>query len=326
MQKAWVEGEESLWDLELCPERLYLDYVFNGAESQIIFPLEDGKLYFITQFPVDYLDHTEVFGDIIPVFSGQDPGKYDTPRGMNHFLHEGRIIQLVTGAQIAQTSTESAPASLNISWLGDKSPVTAEANQPFTNIALLDPNLNLAKEPTFTNELPDNQICQDFKNWNPSFVAKELELFNAINEARKKGATCGSMGNFPPTNPLSVNPTLRCAARYHSKEMNDGDYFSHLGLDGSSELTRIFVIGTRPSLSAPPDVDSHTPAGTLFAMAAENIAMGDPDPARAVEEWLASEGHCANMMNPSFTHMGPAYYLDSSKGPYWTLTFGTPWQ
>ena len=42
--------------------------------------------------------------------------------------------------------------------------------------------------------------------------------------------------------------------------------------------------------------------------------------------WLASPGHCSNIMNPDFTEMGAAYAIDKSSaaGSYWTQVFGTP--
>lgn len=42
--------------------------------------------------------------------------------------------------------------------------------------------------------------------------------------------------------------------------------------------------------------------------------------------WLASPGHCANLMNPMFTEVGAAYATatNADYGVYWTMLFGAP--
>ena len=51
----------------------------------------------------------------------------------------------------------------------------------------------------------------------------------------------------------------------------------------------------------------------------ENIAQGYPDPAAVMAGWMASDGHCANIMNPDNTELGVGYYGDNS---YWTQVMG----
>ena len=45
-----------------------------------------------------------------------------------------------------------------------------------------------------------------------------------------------------------------------------------------------------------------------------------------MQGWLASPGHCANLMNPMFTQVGAAYGTNarSHAGVYWTMVFGAP--
>jgi len=45
-----------------------------------------------------------------------------------------------------------------------------------------------------------------------------------------------------------------------------------------------------------------------------------------VDGWLASPGHCANLMNPQFRDFGGAYAVDpqSDANIYWTGLFGAP--
>ncbi|HCJ28080.1 MAG TPA: hypothetical protein DHV63_01935, partial [Pseudomonas sp.] len=58
----------------------------------------------------------------------------------------------------------------------------------------------------------------------------------------------------------------------------------------------------------------------------ENIAAGQGSAEQAVSSWLASPGHCQNIMNPGFTEMGAAYATNprSAATIYWTQVFGTP--
>jgi uncharacterized protein YkwD len=48
-------------------------------------------------------------------------------------------------------------------------------------------------------------------------------------------------------------------------------------------------------------------------------------PEEAMAGWLDSPGHCANLMDPSFTEMGAGYAVNpNSKAgtAYWTQVFG----
>ena len=56
----------------------------------------------------------------------------------------------------------------------------------------------------------------------------------------------------------------------------------------------------------------------------ENIAAGYGTPAQVVQGWLDSDGHCSNMLNPSFSLIGIGYadVQGSQYGSYWTQNFG----
>jgi uncharacterized protein YkwD len=43
-----------------------------------------------------------------------------------------------------------------------------------------------------------------------------------------------------------------------------------------------------------------------------------------MDQWMGSDGHCANIMNPSFTEIGVGYYPGGQWGHLWTQNFGTP--
>lgn len=48
----------------------------------------------------------------------------------------------------------------------------------------------------------------------------------------------------------------------------------------------------------------------------ENVAMGHPIPAAMHQGWMASAGHRSNLLNPAFTHVGIAVWVDSA-GTTW---------
>lgn len=55
----------------------------------------------------------------------------------------------------------------------------------------------------------------------------------------------------------------------------------------------------------------------------ENIAAGYATPGDVVAAWMSSEGHRANILNPSYTQVGAgyAYSANSTYKHYWTLQF-----
>jgi uncharacterized protein YkwD len=72
-----------------------------------------------------------------------------------------------------------------------------------------------------------------------------------------------------------------------------------------------------------------TAVGFVWSMAGENIATGYSTPAQVVRGWMASTGHCQNILSPSFANVGtgvsnrriPGF---SSGGGTWTQDFGLP--
>ena len=64
---------------------------------------------------------------------------------------------------------------------------------------------------------------------------------------------------------------------------------------------------------------SDTRAGYDWRRVGENLARAEMPAAEVVELWLASPGHCANVMHPGHVEMGVAG-LDG----YWTQVFGRP--
>ena len=133
---------------------------------------------------------------------------------------------------------------------------------------------------------------------------KVLELANA---ARLTARQCGSQ-TYAAAAPLAWNATLGSTAEAHSRAMANGNFFAHQDDDGRTP-------GDRAEL-----------AGYGGQRVGENIAAGLDAASKVVEGWLASPGHCANLMSAQFTELGAAYASDpkSDAGIYWTAMFGAP--
>jgi uncharacterized protein YkwD len=139
----------------------------------------------------------------------------------------------------------------------------------------------------------------------PNFEADALRL---VNQQRAAGATCGSRGSFAPVAALTWNARLASAAYGHSRDMADNNYFSHDSLDGRTMVKRINA------------------TGYTWSTIGENIAAGYGSVQSTVNGWMASDGHCANLMNPSFTEFALACARNeaSQYRIYWTQNLGRP--
>lgn len=137
--------------------------------------------------------------------------------------------------------------------------------------------------------------------------AEGQKLLELINDARNQSRQCGAQ-SFGAAPPLAWDAALGTAAEAHSRAMANGNFFSHLGSDGRTP-------GDRAEL-----------AGYDGAQTGENIAAALDTPRKVLDGWLASPGHCANLMNPRFSELGAAYAVDpqSDGGIYWTALFGAP--
>lgn len=133
-------------------------------------------------------------------------------------------------------------------------------------------------------------------------------ILDAVNRARAIERNCGER-HFTAAPALSLNRALGDAALAHSRDMARQNYFSHEGKDGREVADRAVLAGYR------------------WRGIGENIAMGQESAEEAVAGWLASPGHCANIMNRSFKDMGAGYAIGAGREQgqvYWTQVFGTP--
>lgn len=86
------------------------------------------------------------------------------------------------------------------------------------------------------------------------------------------------------------------------------------------------ISSTTSTATAAPPATAPSLAGYSGGLIGENIAAGQDGVDKVVDGWLASPGHCANLMNPGYRELGAAYATDpkSDAGIYWTAMFGSP--
>lgn len=136
-------------------------------------------------------------------------------------------------------------------------------------------------------------------------VGREILAF--ANAARAVPRRCGERA-FGAAAPLAWDDSLGAAALAHSQDMAKRRHMAHQGSDGSE-------VGNRAAR-----------AGYGWRLVGENIAAGQTSAREAVDGWIDSPGHCANLMNPTFTEMGAGYAISRARMPgfvYWTQVFGS---
>jgi len=134
----------------------------------------------------------------------------------------------------------------------------------------------------------------------------QARVLGLVNQARAKGRRCGDR-YFSPAATLRESADLDKAATAHATDMARRGYFDHHAPDGSEPRDRVRRTGYRWSLIG------------------ENIAFGPESAEEVVAGWLASAGHCANLMDPRFRDMGIAVAKGRKRGHfYWVQEFGKP--
>ncbi|MDE6181959.1 MAG: hypothetical protein K2F59_01970 [Eubacteriales bacterium] len=117
--------------------------------------------------------------------------------------------------------------------------------------------------------------------------AMEEEVVRLVNEERVKNGL----------QPLQISEDLMKTAREKSDDMATRDYISHTDPDGYNMATELKV--------------------------GENISGWNIDPSGAVYDWMNSEGHRANILNPNYKYIGVGYAKNSNSRcvHYWTQQF-----
>ncbi|MBF2008307.1 MAG: CAP domain-containing protein [Chlorogloeopsis fritschii C42_A2020_084] len=115
----------------------------------------------------------------------------------------------------------------------------------------------------------------------------EAGVRQSINQVREKNGL----------KPLQNNERLAEIARNYSRQMAEKNFFSHTGADGSTVETRVRA------------------GGISYWVVGENLFKGTnlTQPVKiAVDGWLESPGHRANIMRPYFTETGVGVWRDGN--------------
>ena len=123
--------------------------------------------------------------------------------------------------------------------------------------------------------------------------AEESKVFTMLNQAR---ASAGAGAVNCDTAGLK-------AARAHSQDMCNKNYFSHTSPTGTSAGNRLKT------------------AGASFSSWGVNIAKGYSNAQAVHNGWMNSPGHRQNMLNPSFTRAAIGLIRCNGSTPYWTEVF-----
>jgi len=129
-----------------------------------------------------------------------------------------------------------------------------------------------------------------------SQTTEEQDMLNLVNQLRQDNGL----------QILRLNTSLNQAAKDHSSDMANNNYFSHTGLNDSSFSQRAIAAGYKGF-----------PRG-------ENIAAGNSSVTATFNQWVNSSGHLNNMLNSGSNEMGigHAYNSNAKYGHYWTQIFG----
>jgi uncharacterized protein YkwD len=128
------------------------------------------------------------------------------------------------------------------------------------------------------------------------------ELLRLINDARTSNGLT----------PLVINQKLSAAANAHATDMLCNNYFSPIGLDGSTTQSRVAAQGYAAS----------TVVENLYAL---HPAFG-MKPQVAFDWWNKNTTYRENMLNPDLAEIGIAYVADEKTlfGAYFVATFAKP--
>jgi hypothetical protein len=130
----------------------------------------------------------------------------------------------------------------------------------------------------------------------PALGSEEAAFLQLINQFRAQNGV----------GPLQVSSALQAASQWMSADMAAKSYLSHTDSLGRDPFKRMADFGYRWS-----------PAG-------ENLAAGYSGAQATLDQWAASPGHRANMLNASYKAIGigRAYNGASPYRWYWTTNFG----
>jgi uncharacterized protein YkwD len=134
------------------------------------------------------------------------------------------------------------------------------------------------------------------------------EALYRLNAERARGAVCHGSAAPRITAALHWNNGLAAVAAAQADDMVALKHMGHRDALNRPLASRLRAMGYR------------------FSLAVENVAVGYGSLDTVVDAWLASDAHCANLMNAAVLELGLAC-SDGDGGEaerYWTLVLGAP--
>jgi uncharacterized protein YkwD len=198
---------------------------------------------------------------------------------------------------VGSTGNDYFWAQINVSYSSPEVAPTSQMKSTSTGI-----QVGIQVSPTETpTTMPASSGCTYSRN--PDFENQILQQINVIRTSNG-------------LNTLTLNPQLSAAALTYSLDMacnNRVDFVRHTDSNGGRWYDRIAA------------------QGYSYAAAFENVYVGNPtysggSPESAMNWWMQSPIHRANILNPDITEIGIAYVYNSSSdyGGYYTTDFATP--
>lgn len=172
-------------------------------------------------------------------------------------------------------------------------------------------------EPTQSITLPDDEACDDIRQWPKARRERESQMLDAIARVRSEGGTCPDARRFAAGNTAATEGALVCAARNFTLYLEEYDVLGHDDGDGDTVVDRL------------------ADAGWDTLLATQLVAAGDIAPDRIVDEvWLPSGPHCDALRAKAWTHVGVGWIenevpVDPSPddpmlyGGYWVVVLST---
>ena len=147
----------------------------------------------------------------------------------------------------------------------------------------------------------------------------QQRYLEAVNTMRANPKYCGTRF-YASAKPLVWNEALYKASYEHSRDMAVTQVMSHTGSGTKSDWT----VQTQRLKRASKFSERIENNGYLRHKGiAENIAYGARGLSHVMQQWINSEGHCRNIMNPAYNEFGMAEVKSSEGISYWTQNFGS---
>ncbi len=152
--------------------------------------------------------------------------------------------------------------------------------------------------------------------------ADKANYLSLINDTRAVSRTCGAEGYFPAVTAVTWSNKLYKSAYEHSQDLANSDTWSHDGSGTSSDWSG-YALNKKSKMR-----DRVATYDYQWTSISENISAGTQrDTAQeAIDSWIASPGHCKNLMDTNMTQVGMALFknTNSTYTHYWTQNFGKP--